>query len=181
MNKKIRYIAFLLAIVAILTVAVSCTDGETEDTEYETAYGEFPEYDLENIDGYVKPFEYKGLTVYAKLGETHQEALWGYIVDSAEIIAYPEAQVEYYARQDMVKYKYLAKRDGISYEDLLEGLGVTEESIYADARALVKSDIVLEYIIKAEGISLSEEEKAKNLDKYASLFAEKYGYDRQDV
>ena len=101
-------------------------------------------------------------------------------MQSAEIIAYPTAQVEYYAEQERAKYRYYASRDGVGYNELLDALGVTEESIYENARALVKDDLILAYIAKDAKISLSDEEKSKHYEKYVGWF-EELGYDRNYV
>lgn len=183
--KKQRFVSFCAALIglfAVMSVLFACSDGEmSEETFPEETYGGLPEYDVENIESYIKPFEYKGLTVTLAEGETAQEKLWVEISENVEIISYPEAQVNYYAEQERAKYRYFASRDGIEYDKILEGLGVTEESIILSAKALVKVDLILEYIIKDAGIVLSDEEKQLHFDKYAEKYVEIYGYNREYV
>lgn len=98
-----------------------------------------------------------------------------------EIIEYPTEQVEYYVSQERAKYRYYARRDGMEYEELLEALGVTEESMYENARALVKDDLALLYIINDAGVTLSDGEVAAHTDKYAERLSEIYGYDAEYI
>ena len=184
MEKKrivLRIIAAIIAMTAIALCFASCSSGNAEESEPEVSYGEMPEYDVENIESYIKPFTYKGLVLYMTYGEKAQEKLWSEISESAEVIKYPEAQVEYYAEQERASYRYLAKRDGVDYDALLEGMGVTEESIYSKARGLVKDDLILAYIIKDAGLSLTEEEKLLYFDKYVEKYVTAYGYDKEYV
>ena len=182
MKRMIKACALTLALLSLGTALLSCkeTEGKDTDTELES-YAGMPEYDLEGLGGYVKPFKYTGLTVYAKVGETRQEALWEEIVAGMEIIAYPSEQVEYYAAQERAKYRYYAKRDGIEYEALLEALGVTEETMYEAARGLVKDDLALQYIIKDANITLSDAELSEHTDKYAERLSEIYGYEAEYI
>ena len=176
-----RLSAFAVACLFILSAFVGCKDRtEGQDTEAES-YSGMPEYDAENIGNYIKPFEYTGRTVYAKVGETRQEAVWNSVVAAAEILSYPEAQVEYYASQERAKYRYYASRDGIDYGELLVSLGVTEESFYEKARGYVKEDLVLEYIARDAGIVLTDAEKQTHLDKYAERLSEVYGNDKEYI
>ncbi len=181
MKRFFRASALILACLFLLSAFVGCKDGEESDGTEAQSYLGMPEYDAENIESYVKPFEYVGLTVNVGEGETKQQKLWETLVASAEIVAYPEAQVEYYAEQERAKYRYYAKRDGIEYAELLSELGVTEESIYDTARAYVKDDLVLEYIARDAEIELTDEEKREHTDKYAEKLATLYGNDKEYI
>lgn len=182
MKKIIRLLSLILALFCLTAAVASCNKKEAdEDTDTEIEYGSCPEYDGEKLSLYIRPFGYIGLTVAAQTGESSQEALWRYIVDSAVVIEYPEENVEYYVSQERAKYKYFAKRDGIEYEELLAALDVTEESIYENARALVKEDLVLLYIINDADVTLTDEEKALHTDKYAEKLVEVYGHDAEYI
>lgn len=182
MKKKIKLLSFILAALCLSVALFSCKKNDTEaDTDTEAEYGTMPEYSQGAIGAYVKPFEYTGLTVFAKTGETRSQALWNSILNSVEIIEYPTEQVEYYVSQERAKYRYYARRDGMEYEELLEALGVTEESMYENARALVKDDLALLYIINDAGVTLSDGEVAAHTDKYAERLSEIYGYDAEYI
>ena len=172
-----------LLVCASLFCAMGCKKQENEaPAQFDgVSGGGLPEYDTENIGEYVKPFEYTGHTVYYTLGETAQEKLWSAISEGADIISYPAAQVEYYAEQERAKYRYYASRDGVGYNELLAAMGVTEESIVQKAKALVKDDLILAYIVKDADISVSDEEKTELYGKYVEHFAELYGYDKTYV
>lgn len=179
MKRYIKYLALILALVSLLALA-SCK----EKDGYEEETGEnprMPAYSALALESYVKPFAYTGLTVTVGEGEQRYEAVWRTVVDSVEIIEYPAEHVEYYVAQEKAKYRYFAKRDGIEYDALLEGLGVTEESILADARALVREDLVFEYIVRNAEIGLTDEEKAAHTDKYAEKLTEIYGGDKEYI
>ena len=183
MKLIIKAAALFLALVTLGTVLLSCKNDQkdgTDGTEAES-YISMPEYDIDSIEAYIKPFEYTGRTVYAKSDETRQEALWNYIVKSVEIITYPTEQLEYYTAQERAKYRYYAKRDGIDYEELLEALDVTEATMTERAKALVREDLALEYILKDAKITLSEEEKQTHADRYAEKLTEVYGYSKDYI
>ena len=178
----IRLMSALL-ICASLFGTMGCNKQENEAPPQfeEVSGGGLPDYDTEHLGEYVKPFEYTGLTVYYGMGETAREKLWGVISESAEIVSYPTPQVEYYAEQERAKYRYYASRDGVGYNELLAAMGVTEESIAQKAKALVKDDLILAYIVKDANISVTDEEKTRLYDKYVERFAELYGYDKTYV
>lgn len=182
MKKIIGYLVCVLLLLCILSGIISCdrSDIDAVESEVEGSYS-MPEYDPESIGSYISPFVYVGLGVYAEAGETAQEALWSDIVESVEIIEYPSAQVEYYASQERAKYRYFARRDGIEYEELLSALGVTEESMTARAKSLVKEDLALQFIIYDAGITLTSEEKAVHTDKYAEKLSQIYGNDAEYI
>ena len=173
--------ALILVCLFLSSAFVGCKDNTEEKGTEADSYSGMPEYDAENIGIYIKPFEYTGLTVNVGEGETKQQKLLETIVASAEIISYPEAQVEYYAEQERAKYRYYAKRDGIEYAELLLELGITEEGIYELARAYVKEDLALEYIAADAGLVLTEEEKLEHTDKYAEKLATLYGNDKEYI
>ena len=179
MKGYIKYLALILAALAIISLS-SCKekDGGEEET---CELPKLPAYSQLALEAYIKPFSYTGLTVTVAEGEQKYEAVWRQIVASVEIIEYPAAHVEYYVEQEKAKYRYFAKRDGIEYEALLEGLGVTEDSILANARELVREDLVLEYIIRDGGIALTDTEKAELTDKYAEKLTAVYGGDREYI
>ena len=182
MKKIICSFVCALLLLCTLSVIISCdrADTDAEESEYESLYS-MPEYDPESIGSYIKPFGYVGRVVYAEAGQTLSEALWSDIVEGVEIIEYPSAQVEYYVSQERAKYSYFARRDGIEYEELLIALGVTEESIVERAKSLVKEDLALQYIISDAGITLTSEEKAAHIDKYAEKLSQVYGNDAEYI
>ena len=171
-----RICAAVLVCTAAISILAGCKESGEAETEQMT-YSGMPEYDVANIEKYIKPFVYTGLTVYRENSETAAEALWAEVVASAEVISYPAEQLEYYVEQERAKYRYYASREDIAYDELLESLGVTEESILDTARGFVKDDLVLAYIVYKADISLTDAEKEAHTDKYAEKLSEVYGVD----
>lgn len=136
-----------------------------------------PTYTATEISECVKLGEYKNITVDApSKGLTADVALFNKIVENAEAVKYPEAALEYYKTQAERRYKYHAEEGNMSYDELLTSLGVTEADILNEAKDYVKSDLVKLAIIEAEGLHLTDDEKANFFDKYVYKFTELYGY-----
>ena len=64
---------------------------------------------------------------------------------------------------------------------LLESRGTDESKMREEAREMVKKDLVFWYIVQAEGITVTEEEKQTHFDKYVDKFVSDYGYSRAYV
>ncbi len=170
--KQIFFRGALLLFLACALVSClsSCrTDGETETDGVS--------YDDALLDESIQPFPYTDLTVTLSSADAlKSEAVWEVLLRSAEVISYPEEAVEYYAEQRRDTYRYYAEKNDWSYAQALEFFGASEESILTEAREMVKGDLVYRYIVKDAGITLSEDEKAAQLDRYVKKFSEDYGY-----
>lgn len=165
-----KRILLLFLTVLFLFGLASCHKEKEDSAEGVT-------YDETRLDEYVAPFVYRGLTVELSSAESlKSEAVWQAVLDGAEILAYPEEAVEYYAEQCRDTYRYYAEKNDWSYEQALEFFGVTEEEILSEAREMVKGDLVYRYIVRDAEISLSEEEKSEQIDRYVQKFSEDYGY-----
>ena len=165
-----RAISLLLLFSLMLFALVACQNNKESEQEGVV-------YDEERLSEYVAPFSYTGLTVTLESADSlKSEAVWSLILSRAEILSYPEDAVEYYAEQRRDTYRYYAEKNDWSYEQALEFFGVSEESIIAEAKNMVKGDLVYRYIVKDAGISLTEKEKSAQLDRYVKKYAEDYGY-----
>ncbi len=88
---------------------------------------------------------------------------------SATVIALPEDLVDAYYQQDVDYYKMHATYYGMSYEDFLEKeVGTTDEEIYEGAYERVKNEILVYAIIKAENVTISEDEYNEMLDEWVN-------------
>lgn len=97
---------------------------------------------------------------------------------SATVIALPEDLVDAYYQQDVDYYKMYATYYGMSYEDFLEKVvGTTDEDIYKAARETVKNEILVYAIMKAENVTVSEDEYRQMLDEWI----EESGYTEEDI
>lgn len=175
--KKVLF--FLVAIILISAMLFSCGDrdnipGETSAQDSDSI--KRPDISQLELSEYITLGDYSGLQIACKSESERGNAVWDKVVSNAEIKKYPDEQVNYYFSQSKAKYEYLAKNGKDTYENIIAALGITEEQMLREAKELVKEDLCFYAIIKAEGISLSEEDKSRNFDRYLKKFTESYGY-----
>lgn len=135
---------------------------------------------LDELEECVTIREYKNVEI-ALDGKTKQEAIAKYIEDKSNVKSYPDGAVDYYFEQLKKQYHYYAEKADMKYEELLDTLGEDNVTMKAEARRLVKKDLVLELIRKKEGITLTDEEKSAFFDRYVKKYAESYNYDEKYV
>lgn len=108
--------------------------------------------------------------------QTMKSSIWQTVVENAEIVAYPEAEVEAYITEMSDYYHQYAQTYGMEFNDVLETMGMTEEAFNEEAKlyaeAMVGDELVLYAIIEAEGITLSQSEYEEGAEEYLTL----YGY-----
>ena len=174
-----RFLCLVLLCVWMFTLLiVSCACGKQEE---ETVLDR-PVYDTEHISEYVRLDAYTELSVFLETADSSKsEAIRTLILERAEIVKYPEEALGYYAEQERQACRYYAKQNDLSYETAMEQLGLSEEKIQEKAKSMVKEDLVYEYIRADAGIALTEQEKNALFDRYASAFADQYGYVLSDV
>lgn len=172
-------IALLLSTL-LLSCALLASCGGNEPTNADTTEETTPEstpYDDREILSSVTLEHYTGLTVeLLDKTETKEAALWRTLTGNAEITAYPKEQLRYYESSIRQSYRYLADLRDIPYEELCDALGITEETVAAEARDLVRGDMVRRYVTLHAGIALSDEEISTLFDRYAEKIAEDHGY-----
>ena len=167
-----------IAACLCLGVCLFCGCAAREESPPETNE-ERQSIDPATLSDYLAPVTYRGRTVTMKSESASRgEAVWQSILSDAQVLAYPEEQVSYYETQLRAEVRYLAEREDMSYEDMLTLRGLSEEKITEEARRLVKSDLVLLYIVTDGGIALTEADKTAHFDRYAQKYAEDYGYER---
>ena len=173
MKKILKASALLLALfMSLYVVLTACSKSSQELTA--------PDYSALDLSEYVVLGAYKDLQIsiggVVSEDMTRDVVLWEAIVNKAEVIKYPEDALLYYKEQSIRLYTVYAEEGNISYEELMSSLGKTDEDIEAEAKEYVKSDLVSLAIIEAEGLRLTEDEKARLFDKYAYKFSTTYGY-----
>ena len=179
MKKILRFTALMLVFLLGASLILSgCDKNDSEDDRREKLIP--PDYSEKNIEELVKLGEYKNMIVQAG-NSTPNVTLWHKIIENAEIIKYPEDAMEYYKELSTRGYSNLAKDGKMSYDELLAALGITEADIIAEAEEYVKSDLVKLAIIRAEGLELTDDEKARLFDKYVKKFVTSYGYTEEHV
>ena len=98
------------------------------------------------------------------------------VIDNAEIKSYPQNLIDFYKAEFKNMYIQYASYYGMDFADFIAGSGITEEafdtkaSSYAESMA--KQELVLNSIIEAEKLKLSEDEYQKGVEK----LAKDYGY-----
>ena len=186
-SRSIKIFALIFLVCAIcLSVLTGCKkDDVTEDNEGNNDSDNTQavlDYSKINIDDYVKSVSYKGLTLMLKSEDASREAaIWDELLRTAVIESYPEEAVNYYFAQTKDYYMFIANNDREAYELLLSSRNMTEEDMVAEARELVKKDLVYLYVTQKEGITVSDEEKAQLFDKYVAAYVSEYGYSAEYV
>ena len=133
------------------------------------------------IEEYIMLSAYKDLTISVSEGESKGDAVWNIIVEGSEIKSYPQELLDYYCEQISAQYRYYAERSGKTLDEVLADHGKTKASIEEDAKEFVKEDLVYVAIVKAEGITLTDEDIDAHFDKFVSQYVSIYGYTEKYV
>ena len=180
--KKIIVFGLLIAMLCICLS--SCMPKPVPVEPGISADGVDKEMDISalDLDEYVELGDYKGMKVsYDSDKSSKGDAAWSTLVEKSEIKKYPDRQVAYYFYQKRTGYEHMAKAGNVSYEELLESLGITEETILEESKALTAEDLIFAALVKAEGIEITAEDKSAHYDKYVAMFVSEYGYTEEYV
>lgn len=146
-------------------------------------YGDpiLPEYNDEFVSEYsngkyktVDAFEeyYRGYFQKHKkyeILEKKKTLAWDAFVKSCIAIEIPQQQIDYYYYQDRDYYESYAKMYGMTYESFLEYIQLSDSKFRENAYENALNDIALYSLIKAENITLSDEEYKTMLEEYADM------------
>ena len=185
-----KYLCSLLCLVLVMAALASCdgkaTGEDSTDTEEAiSVIGENSFYATLDIEDYVTLCDYKGLTLDISgtdgSREAMEKAISEYLYENSRIEKYPEEPVRYYIEQEKSFYMYLANGDEEQYAALLAEAGVSEEDFDSLAKKYVAKDLILCAITKAEGISVSDAQRAELFDKYVKEYVDSYGYTEEYV
>lgn len=115
-----------------------------------------------------------------KIEDTKHQYAWTAVVNNANLAGYPEAAVEKMAKDLYAYYEYL------SWGLTLENLGITEETCIKTAESIIKEELVLYAIVKANGYTVTDAEylaKVQELAVTNGVTAAEYAnaYSRQSV
>lgn len=112
----------------------------------------------------------------ATMDNERVENIFKQIVDASEISSYPQTLIDFYKAELKNYYIQYAAYIQMDYAAFLEASGVTEAEFDADtvsyAEGMAKQELVLNAIIEAEKLTITDEEYETGLDKIAS----DYGY-----
>ena len=167
----VRLIIALLLFSMSIALLSACADSSND---------KISEMTLEELEEIVSLGEYKDLELKLN-SKTKEEALLSYIDANSSIKKYPSSIVDYYFEQLQDQYRYYAEQADMRYEAMLDKLGEDNVTMKADAKSLVKKDLIFELIRKKEGITLTDEEKNAFFDKYVKKYAESYKYSEEYV
>ena len=194
MKKGLRFISLLLCLLLTASVLLTAcgedthdhTD-DTQDTQNTTdttadtekpnteSNDDAPDYSGLDLDKYIKLSKYKGLVIDAR-GKSESTELWNAIIAKCEVIEYPAGALSYYVGQTQKKYESIAKDTNMSYDELIKVLDLKESDFEKEAKDLIKKDLAMLAILKAEGIELTDKEKKDLFDKYAQVYIDLYDY-----
>ena len=170
MNRLTKIAASLLALACMLGI-IGCQKKKSDALSYEDIL----------VTDHVRLGAYEGLTI--SLTETSDKgtAIWETILANSEILSYPEEAVAYYVAQAEERYHYYAEKNGVSVKEAMEAVGMDEEAMTQEAKALVAMDLIVLAVQKDAKIALTEDEKARLFDKYAEKYVQDFGYDLEYV
>lgn len=104
-------------------------------------------------------------------------AVWDKILDSAETLELPEDVIKQYYDYLVYSYQQYATQYWMTLESFLEYIGMTLDDVQKEAEKTFFADAVLYSIIKAENITLTQEEFDADLKE----MMEYYGVTEDDV
>ena len=91
-------------------------------------------------------------------------------MSNATIHSYPEEKVNEIYNQNVSTYTMYGAMYGMSYEDFLKNQGYTDADVLEEARSMVKEDLIFYSIVKAENITISDEEYTATLPEFAAYY-----------
>ena len=179
-----RIIVLWLLIAMLLVCLISCAPKPAPVEPGVGMDGVDEPIDISALDlsEYVELGDYKNMTVsYNPEKISKGDAAWAELIRNSTIYKYPDRQVAYYFYQKRTGYEHMAKAGGITYDELLSSMGITEEMILEESRALTAQDLVFAALVGAESIELTDEDKSAHYEKYVELFVSEYGYTEEYV
>lgn len=97
--------------------------------------------------------------------------LWLQIVDNAELISYPEEEVQRVYSERKAVYETYASYYGTDYDTFISSyMMLTDDDLLEESRKYVKEDLVMYQLVKDLGITLSDEEYNEGLTFYADYY-----------
>jgi len=96
--------------------------------------------------------------------------VWEQAVNNATIHSYPEDKVTEIYNQNVSTYTMYGAMYGMSYEEFLAAQNYTDTQVLEEARQMVKEDLIFYSIVKAENITISDEEYNATLPEFAAYY-----------
>ncbi len=110
-----------------------------------------------------------------------ENSVYDAVLKGSTISSLPQTLIDYYKNDIKIYYTNFASAYGMDFAGFLSASGVTEAQFDEDAMAYAESmserDLVLNAVMKAEGIELSEDE----FNKQVAAYAEEYQYESAEA
>lgn len=105
--------------------------------------------------------------------DAFKAAVMAKVIENAQVVV-PDAMVEYELDKQMDNYANQLQGSGMSLEQYLQMMGMSMELFREQNKPgvlqSIKSDLVLEAVVKAEGLEASEEEVSAEVDRLAQQY-----------
>ncbi|MGN0383924.1 MAG: FKBP-type peptidyl-prolyl cis-trans isomerase [Eubacterium sp.] len=108
-----------------------------------------------------------------------QYSLFEKVVENSEMNGYPDELYEEKAAEINAENEYYAEMYGVDVDEYLEECGYTENDLKEEIELLIKEELVIQAIMKAEKIEVTEEDYQAELEEYEDYIAD-YGYDTME-
>ena len=104
------------------------------------------------------------------------------LIENATVYSYPNEQYLYYYQSNVSYMTLQAEKLGMTYEDYMTATGENEATLRAVAEKSVLEDMIIYYVLEAEGKSYTDDEYNNALDYYVSYYnSYGYNYDRASI
>ena len=104
------------------------------------------------------------------------------LAEKTTVYSYPNEQLLYYYNSNVSYMTLQAEKLGMSYEDYMLSTAENEDTLRAKAEQSVREDMMIYYVLEAEGKTYSDEEYNEALDYYISYYNSMgYNYNRESI
>ena len=104
--------------------------------------------------------------------------LWLKVVDNAEVLGYPETEVDRIYGERRTMYEEYAGYYGVDYDTFMTNyVGMTDSELYTESEKYVKEDLVMYQLIKELNFELSDADYADGM----AFFADYYGMAEEEL
>lgn len=104
------------------------------------------------------------------------------LAQNTTVYSYPNDQLLYYYNSNVSYMTLQAEKLGMSYEDYMTATGENEATLRAKAEESVREDMMIYYILEAEGKTYSDDEYNEALDYYVNYYNSMgYSYNRDAI
>ncbi|MBH1942077.1 trigger factor [Mobilitalea sibirica] len=163
-----------------------------QDVVFKVTVNSIKQYEL-NEDYVLNNTEYESIEAYTDaireelvlvneetMKVTKENNVYSKVLENAEIISIPQSLIDYYVNDIKVIYTNTAQMYGMDLASFITANGMTEEVFNSTSQEYAESiatrELILNAIIKAENIEITEEEFNTKVDEYVA----EYGYESSE-